>query len=199
MARWLMLDVDGVVVNGRPGDGGSWATDIERDLGISPDALQSVFFAPHWDAIVTGRADLGDVLEACLPALSRSVTAADVIDYWFARDSAVDEAVLGDCDALRAGGTRIALATNQDHRRAAYLMDRLGLGRHVDAMVHSAALGARKPDRAFFDAAAVSVGADPGDLVLVDDTARNVDAAREAGWRAIHWTKGVRLARLVAG
>ena len=31
----LMVDIDGVVVNGRPGDGAHWKTGLARDLGIS--------------------------------------------------------------------------------------------------------------------------------------------------------------------
>ena len=196
MPRWLMLDVDGVVVNGRPADGSSWATSIEEDLGISPERLGTEFFAPHWDEIVTGRAVLADVLGRCLPSLAPGVTVDAFLAYWFANDAAVDRAVLADCARLRRGGMRIALATNQEHLRAADLMDRLGLAAHVDTMVYSAALGVRKPDPAFFPAAAARVGAAPADCLLVDDTPANVDAARRAGWRAEPWTPGSRLADL---
>ncbi len=197
MKRCLMLDVDGVVVNGRQEDGRSWATDIERDLGVAPDRLQAVFFAPHWADIVTGRKDLLDVLEACLPALSPTVTAQAFIDYWFERDSCVDEAILAECDELRRRGLRIFLATNQEHMRARHLMDRLALGKHVDGMVYSAQIAAQKPQQAFFDAAAMSSGSAPEDIVLVDDTKANVEAALEAGWQALHWSKGSSLLDLL--
>ena len=197
MARCLMLDVDGVVVNGRPGDGASWAADIERDLGVAPARLQEAFFAPFWGDIVLGRAELLEVLEACLPELSPSLSARQFIDYWFERDSGLDAAVLADCDALRARGHSIFLATNQEHLRARYLMERLALRDHVDGMVYSAEVGARKPEPAFFHAAAERCGTAPRDILLVDDTAANVEAARAAGWRAAQWTAGDRLASLV--
>ncbi|MEG6508193.1 HAD-IA family hydrolase [Methyloligella sp. 2.7D] len=197
MQRCLMLDVDGVVVNGRPEDGKSWATDIERDLGIAPDRLREIFFEPHWPDIVIGRTPLLEALEACLPALSASVTAQDFIAYWFAKDSALDDAVLADCAELRARGMRIFLATNQEHLRARHLMEQLGLRDHVDGMIYSAAVAARKPSRAFFDAAAAHSGAAPENIVLIDDTKANVDAARETGWQAAHWSPGASLLALL--
>ena len=190
MKPCLMLDVDGVVVTGRPEDGRSWATDIERDLGIAPDALHAHFFAPHWGDVVIGRKPLLDALAESLPALSPSLAAQDFIDYWFSKDARIDEAVLAACDTLRGRGVQVFLATNQEHLRAAYLMDRLALRNHVDGIVYSAEIAARKPDRAFFAAAEKRSGAAPRDILLVDDTKANIDAARDAGWQAMHWTAG---------
>ncbi|GKX33496.1 MAG: hypothetical protein MnENMB40S_11140 [Rhizobiaceae bacterium MnEN-MB40S] len=192
-----MLDVDGVVVNGRPEDGLSWATDIANDLGVDPAGLQKVFFKPHWPDIVIGRKSLLDVLSVCLPTIAPSVSPQAFIDYWFDKDSWLDDSVLADCDALRAMGATIFLASNQEHLRANYLMDRLGLGKHVDGIIYSAQIGAKKPDHAFFDAAAKRRGRSPQDLVLVDDTIANVEAARAAGWHAAHWESSSSLMRLV--
>ncbi|WP_108659520.1 HAD-IA family hydrolase [Acuticoccus kandeliae] len=198
MTRCLMLDVDGVLVNGRPQDGRSWAHDIERDLGIAPAALQAQFFAPHWRAIVTGRKALLDTLETCLPAIAPNLAPSDFLAYWFANDSALDTALLAECDAMRAEGLRILLATNQEHMRAAHLMETLALADHVDGIVYSAAIGACKPDPAFFAAAERAAGTGGANLTLVDDTAANVEAARAAGWSAVHWRTGDSLAARLA-
>ena len=53
-----MVDVDGVLVTGRPQDGGHWQAGLADDLGIDADALNRHFFRPHWQAIVTGQAEL---------------------------------------------------------------------------------------------------------------------------------------------
>jgi putative hydrolase of the HAD superfamily len=107
MKGCLMLDVDGVVINGRPEDGQTWATDIQRDLGIVPERLHALFFVPHWDDIVTGRQKLSDVLETCLPELAPSLTVQEFVDYWFEKDSGVDETVLAECGELRKRGMSI--------------------------------------------------------------------------------------------
>jgi putative hydrolase of the HAD superfamily len=191
----LMLDVDGVLVSGRPRDGKHLFTDLEADLGVPLERLQREFFAVHWPAIVTGEEELKPRLARVLASIAPDVSAATLIDYWFENDSRIDTAVLDSVDRIRAGGTRVILATNQEHLRAKYLMEAMGLGGHVDGIAYSAALGARKPMPAFYAGAARIAGG--GDLVLVDDVLANVDAAIAAGWRGVQWTGGQRLEELL--
>jgi putative hydrolase of the HAD superfamily len=66
----LMVDVDGVLVDGRPEDGLHWQTSMEEDFGFTPDKLHRAFFAPHWEDIVLGRAAL---MERCLLRYRRSL------------------------------------------------------------------------------------------------------------------------------
>ena len=193
----LMLDVDGVLVHSH--NGGSWAADIERDLGIDPDRLSTEFFATHWSDVILGRKHLHAALDDCLPELSETLTAQEFIDYWFSRDSMIDEAVLADARALKAEGLAIYLATNQEHQRARYLMEAMGLAAHVDGIIYSAAIGEKKPRPGFFAAAEKRTGASPSELVLVDDAEANVAAARAAGWTAFQWTPEKSLAGLIRG
>ncbi|MAU19016.1 MAG: haloacid dehalogenase [Martelella sp.] len=195
MTKCLMLDVDGVIISGP--DGQSWARDIKRDLGIDPDLLETHFFIPHWPEIVAGKKALRAVLEECLPVLAAPVSPDDFMAYWFERDSTIDHDVLAACDRLRARGTRIFLATNQEHLRAEYLMAELKLSDRVDGIVYSAAVGAKKPDPAFFEAAEAKSGFAGADHILVDDQLRNIEAARAFGWHALHWTGGEDLEALV--
>ena len=186
----LMLDVDGVVVTGRPRDGKHPFADIETELGVPAALLQEKFFKTHWPAIVVGLEPLEPRLAAVLEEIAPSVTSAALIDYWFRNDSRLDETVLASVGRLRASGIRVLLATNQEHRRAAWLMDELGLDRHVDGIAYSAALGHRKPMPEFYAGASALAGADGHDLVLVDDVLDNVEAAIAAGWRGVHWVGG---------
>lgn len=195
MKRCLMLDVDGVLVHSR--NGGSWADDIRRDLGIDPEQLSSSFFIPHWPDVIIGRTSLEDALAAALPSLSSVLTIEDFIGYWFERDSMIDEAVLQDVRALKTKGIAVFLATNQEHRRARYLMANVGLKDEVDGIIYSAAIGAKKPSPAFFETAERQSGFGAEEIVFVDDTKANVEAARERGWTAQHWTEGQRLSALL--
>jgi putative hydrolase of the HAD superfamily len=196
--RTLMLDVDGVLVNGRPGDGQHFATGLEADLGLSAERLQKAFFHRHWEAIVTGKEPMTERLTAVLAEIAPQLSAETLIAYWFENDSRIDEDVLAGAAALRADGWRIFLATNQEHLRVRYLMETLGLAVHVDGIVYSAALGHKKPAHEFFRGAESAIAAAPHDLVLVDDALANVEAARRCGWRAIHWTNQGRLPDLLA-
>ena len=190
----LMLDVDGVLVSGRPQDGANLFADLEADLGVSPDVLRKRFFETYWTEVVTGKRGLLETLAPVLADIAPGLEAQVLVDYWLANDSRLDQALLADLPALRASGMRIFLATNQEHVRAKYLMDVLGLGACVDGIVYSAALGFRKPEPEFYWGANRQVGAKPRDIVFIDDNAYNVTAARKAGWAAMQWVSGMRLA-----
>jgi putative hydrolase of the HAD superfamily len=179
----LMLDVDGVLVTGRPRDGKHLFTDLEEELGVPLERLQREFFAVHWPEIVVGQAALEPRLSAVLAEIAPDVSAAALIDYWFANDARIDAEVLAGVDRLRASGIRVLLATNQEHLRAKYLMETMGLNRHVDGVAYSAALGYRKPMPEFYAGAARVAGVEPRELLLVDDVRDNIDAAIAAGWR----------------
>lgn len=196
--RVVMMDVDGVLVDGRPADGAPWRHDLETDLGMTLETLQRDFFHPRWSAIVTGKRDLRPELAEVLETVAPHVDVDRLIDYWFENDSRIDQGVLAALADLRARDVRVLLATNQEHMRARYLMETMQLSAHVDGIAYSAALGHRKPSAAFYEAATAMAGAAPAEIVLVDDTLENIDAARTFGWRGVHWTKGTDPATLVA-
>ena len=193
-----MMDVDGVLVSGRPTDGRHLFAELENDLGLSPDRLRETFFTPFWEAIVTGREGLTERLAPVLAEIAPKVSAERLIAYWFENDSRVDETVLAAVKRYRQRGVPVFLATNQEHMRADYLMQQVGLGEHVDGIIYSAALGCRKPTAAFFDQAAEIAGVEPADIVLVDDTLANIEGARQRGWNAVHWTNERPLAEALA-
>ena len=186
-----MVDVDGVVI--RPRAGG-WAADLETDLGLSSAVLQDHFFGPHWSDIVLGRARLRARLEPFLTVHAPRVSAEALIAYWFAKDAQLDHGLLADLAALRAAGIQLHLATVQEHERARHLWEVLRLRDRFDAMHYAAELGATKSDPAFYAAVEARTGFAPSDLILLDDTLGNVEAARAAGWGAVHWTGRDRLA-----
>ena len=196
--RAFMVDVDGVLVRGRPSDGRPWATDLQADLGIDPAELHREFFVPHWGDVIVGKAGLEERLAPALAEIAPSVTPERFITYWFAQDARLDDRLLDALALYRTCGVRIYLATNQEHLRATYLMQTLGLQEHVDGMVYSAALGCRKPDRLFFEKATRLSGFSPSELLLIDDTSENVEAARHAGWSGLAWRPGDDLRAVLA-
>lgn len=193
----LMLDVDGVLVCGRPQDGAHLFTDLQQDLGISLADLQREFFVPRWEAIVTGQKLLMAELSDALAVIAPTVKAQTLVDYWFRNDSRIIPDVLQDVTSLRAQGHRVFLATNQEHMRARYLLSEMHLADNVDGIIYSADVGHRKPATEFFALATERAGALPSQIVFVDDTEANVLAARAFGWNAIHWHQGMSLAEAV--
>ena len=91
------------------------------------------------------------------------------------------------------------LVTNQDHDRSRYLWREVGLERHFNDMIYSAALGVRKPEPGFYRAAARRTGFAPREHLLIDDTEENVLAAQVEHWNAVKWDRQSDLDELLAG
>lgn len=190
-----MVDVDGVLI-AHP-DARGWNVNLQRDLGISSDALQSGFFAPHWDDVVHGRATLRERLTPVLAELSSSVTYERLIEYWFSNDAHVDEQLLRELALLRAAGVEVHLATVQEHERARYLWNDLGFRHRFDGMHYAAAMGSSKPAAAFYRSVETAANLKPEAIFFIDDKEANVAAARACGWTAAVWTGKDTLASLM--
>jgi len=181
-----MVDVDGVLI-AHP-DARGWSANLEQDLGVPLMALQQTFFDRHWDDVVHGRASLRDRLAPALSEIAPSVTCDILIDYWFKNDAHVDRRLLAELQAMRSEGVEVHLATVQEHERASYLWDRLGLGDQLDGMHYAAALGCSKPDPAFYRSVEAATGLEPAAIFFIDDKPANVTGARNCNWTAALWT-----------
>jgi len=183
-AVWV-IDVDGVIVDAGNHD---WQGPIERTFGITPAQLRD-FFRSDWAACVEGRRDIAEALAPWLVRWQAPCDAEAFIAAWHHADAALNHGLLERLAAWRAAGARMVLATNQDHRRAAHLWHTLKLVDRFDAMVHSAAVGARKPDVAFWQVVADRIGEhEPHEVVVVDDSAANLAGAAPFEWRTHHFT-----------
>jgi putative hydrolase of the HAD superfamily len=190
----LALDVDGVLLDPDRAGLGSWTAEMERSFGITRLQFREVFFMRSWDDVVNGRRPVEAAVAEALAGLDADVEVEDFLTVWFAADFVPVDAAIG--LARRAGdaGCRVALATNQEHRRAAFLRERLGSVMPIDDLLYSADLGVQKHESVFFELASERLGLDAGrrgDVVFVDDVDHNVEQARRAGWQAVHAEPGV--------
>lgn len=192
----LMVDVDGVIV-GHP-DGRRWDHDMEADLGLSSAALQEQFFKPHFTDIVLGRVGLLERLEPVLAQIAPHLTCQQLTDYWFSKDSQLNQDLLEELAGYRAKGVELHLATVQEHLRADYLWTTLGLGERFDGFHYAAAVGWKKPDPEYYAAVEARTGLKPDELFFIDDAPKNIEAAQARGWKAAVWTGERRLADLLA-
>jgi putative hydrolase of the HAD superfamily len=184
--KTIMVDVDGVLLV-HP-DAAGWSGHLERDLGVSAEDLHRYFFNVHWDDIVCGRANLRERLASALKDIAPDITCNQLIDYWFSHDAHLNGELLGELDSLRSRGFKIHLATVQEHERAHFLWDHLGLRDHFDGLHYAADLGCAKPDLAFFHLITERTGHSSHEIFFIDDKIENVEGARKAGWSAAHWT-----------
>jgi FMN phosphatase YigB (HAD superfamily) len=86
--------------------------------------------------------------------------------------------------ALRNIGLRVAILSNWPPGLA-YFCEELGLLRYAEAVIVSSEVGAEKPDRAIFNAAARRLGLAPAEILHAGDTwVDDIEGARGAGFQA---------------
>jgi putative hydrolase of the HAD superfamily len=186
----LALDVDGVILDPDRGGAGHWTEALTRRHGITRVQLRESFFTRTWDDVVNGRLTIEHALADALADMGVAAEVDDVMACWFEADLVVYPETVRLARQAAEAGRRVVLATNQEHRRAALLEDRLGAMFPIDTVCYSAALGTQKHDPRFFELAGRQIGADPGSIVFVDDVEVNVARAAEAGWTAVHVVPG---------
>ncbi len=183
----LVLDVDGVVIRGRPDDGLPWYQTLREDLGLDREVLTDRFFNAGFLDALRGRADIGELLEDLFSSLDAPTTVEAFIDYWFSHDARLNDDLIELTHELRLrSGLRCFLATNQERHRTMHIWETLGLNKLFDAMVSSSDLGVCKPEPEFFRRAQQRLELTTDDRVLfVDDREQFVQAAQRHGWEAV--------------
>ncbi|NHI18241.1 HAD-IA family hydrolase [Phycicoccus endophyticus] len=174
--RAVLWDADGVLQH--TPDGWFEALRAGGGPGFAEDVLAAE--APA----VRGEAPLRDTLVGVLARRpDATVSLGELLSLWELAE--VDADALGLVAEVRARGLVCALATNQHDHRRSWMRDGLGLDRHFDAVFYSAELGVAKPEPAYFHRVLADLGLGPGEVVFVDDSRANVDAAASVGIRSV--------------
>ncbi|QIK83325.1 HAD family hydrolase [Sanguibacter sp. HDW7] len=179
----VLLDADGVLQDVPAREWGTWAQafvgDDVEEFFARVDLLERVAYA--------GRTDFLAGLARVLDDLGATADAEEVhVAVW--RRTLPVAGSLEVVDALRRNGYGVHLGSNQEPVRAAWMRESFGYDALLDSSHYSCDVGAAKPERAFFDEVVRRLGVEPGSVLLVDDTAENVEGARAAGLAAVLWT-----------
>jgi len=180
--RHVMFDADGVLQD-LPG---GWIAAAEAYFGE-----RALEFLQRSQAVqlptLAGQGDHLALLAVTLAEFGVTAGVGDVYrDIWLRMEPAA--ASLAVVRALRRSGYGVHLGTNQERYRAAHMREALGYDALFDVSCYSWELGAAKPDPAFFAEAARRIGAEPAVILFIDDSTRNVAAARAAGFAAEQWS-----------
>jgi putative hydrolase of the HAD superfamily len=187
VTRCVLLDALGTLVELEP----PWPY-LAADLGIEADErlvaavrAEMRYYREHSDE---GRdaATLADLRRRCAEVLSRELGREVAVNQMMAaiRFRAFPDAAPSLAE-LRARGVRLVCVSNWDFSLPDVLA-RCGLLNHLDGVVTSAAVGARKPDPRIFAAALDVAACAAGDALHVGDTPEeDLEGARAAGIRAL--------------
>lgn len=187
--KLIAWDFDGVINRGYQGDYFAWQEGFRADIGADPEKFTDfVWGQGHFDQVLTGKMDLLQLLEAWREDDEVALPAEDVLQWWLDRDCVLDPEVLAWSSACPIPGV---IATNNDHHRAAYIMNLLGAHK-MRRIFASGPLGVKKPDPGFYEAIEDWARLAPSEIVLIDDAAKNIAAAEARGWQTFHFTPETR-------
>lgn len=179
MLKALLLDLDGVLR--------VWHTDndarAEQATGLPRGAILEAAFADQLlSRVITGHLTDEAWRQGVVANLREAFPGIDVeraVELWSASPGAVNHETLELVRACRRTAS-VVLVTNATSRLPKDL-ERLGLLGEFDHVVNSSEVGYIKPQSQIYEAALRTAGADPSEAFFVDDSAKNVVAARALG------------------
>lgn len=191
--RAVVWDFDGVLNRaGRPDAGGvyPWQHRVAQELGIDAAAMAQAVFGRDKAALFTGQDDVLDRLAGWAAAAGVDLDPEEVLEIWFTADHNPDPELERILDLLAEAGVVQVILTNNEARRARWIAQDAGWGERVDALFASGETGLMKPAPEAFAAVEKALAMAPQELLLIDDTPRNVEAAEQRGWRGWDYTPG---------
>lgn len=166
--------------------------------GLSPHEIHGRV----WDSGLEAECERGDLSagEAAAriaAALEQPLTLEQLAAAW-ALAFEPDREVLAIARERRARGPVGLLTNNGPLLLHALPIALPEIARGFDPLLFSCRLRALKPTAAMFAAVVRETGRDPDQLLLIDDTAENIEGARAAGLRAVLYTRPATLRRELA-
>lgn len=187
---YILMDLDNVLLKTFKveNDGRQvfyWSENLEQDLGLTAQAFASFFDEGFMTAKTTK-----PVLEKWLDSVGSSVSADTFTDYWLKRDTNLDTEVWTWAKKQHNNGHILCLASNQAQIRYDYLFKKYpDLAKVFKTNFSSHLMGVIKPSPAFFEYALNTLQAKPADVVFIDDSLKNVTAARKLGIASLHFAE----------
>jgi putative hydrolase of the HAD superfamily len=190
--RTVVLDVGGVLVQWKPlelmrAHFGDLAADDAGARAVMAQVFQT--FAPEadWGAFDRGHVEPGALAEriAARTGYPRAQVEA-LIDAIPGHLQPMPESVAL-LERVRAAGHRLALLSNMPRPYAAHLERAHECFGWFEHRTWSGRLGVMKPQREIFDHVREAAQLDLAHAVFIDDHQGNIEAARNYGWRAIHF------------
>ena len=159
------------------------ATFLDRYWGLRPAYDLGQPATEYWSAVLDR--DLGGS-----PLVVDRLTRVDVRG-WLRRNPLTLRALAGHAHRT---GARLALLSNAPEPLARAI-DQLHWSRRFDHRYYSCRLGVAKPAPEAFRRVISDLGAQPGEMLFIDDRAENTRAARDLGMRTITFTSAGELDR----
>ncbi len=180
--RIVLLDIDGVINFGQ-----MFSHRYSKKYNVPISTLAKFFDGVFQDCIV-GKADLREELTHVLKEWKWKQSVDELLAYWFLDEVEYDQQILDTIYKLKKRGIKVYGASNQEHHRAKYLIEKTRLKDYIDEFFISAHLGVKKPDVNFYQKVLDTLGAEPSAIAYWDDDDGNVENAKKLGIRGYLFT-----------
>jgi putative hydrolase of the HAD superfamily len=192
MARAVVFDVDGVLVHGyhaRPEQRDAWDAAL-AEHGISADRFQREFIIDIFiKRVLIGEVPMVEALDRRLKAFGYKGPTMAILDLWLSFDCNPNTELLDIIGRLKSRDDVVLyLATNQDHSRAQFLWQTIGLRDYFTDMFYSARFGRTKYHKKFFELAEERMIVSDAPPIFFDDTQKVLDVAHKARWETVLFT-----------
>lgn len=181
MNKIIFFDADGVTIFQREK---FFSQRLSEDYGV-PVELIIPLFKNEFYKCVLGEMDLKEVLKSYIDKWGWKGSIDELLKYWWEGENKPNIPVLKVIDKLRAQGIKCYLTTDQEKYRANYIMNGIGLEKHLDGAFFSCNLGVSKSKQEYWEKVLRALNVEnPNEVQYWDDEQENVDTAQEAGIEA---------------
>jgi putative hydrolase of the HAD superfamily len=178
----VLFDADGVLITPPK----LFSEVYAGSIGVDPASFLPFFKGVFLDAL-EGKADLKELISAHPEIWHWQGDPTELLQRWFDAENQVDPDLLKVVKALKSRGILVALATDQEKYRAAYLRETMFPGVMDDVFV-ACEFGYRKENPKYFEKVLEVLSAkgvsDPATVLYLDDSAKNIMSARNVGINA---------------
>ena len=189
--RTVVFDLGGVLIDWNPRH--LYRKLFNGDTAAMEDFLATVCTQDWNECQDAGRT----IAEAEAEVLGRFPDKAELIRAFYGRfDEMMAGPIEGSVDLLEALHARevpLYALTNWSAETIRHALARFPFFERFRGIVVSGRLKVKKPDRRIFEHLVTAHGLVPSETVFIDDSPRNVEAARAAGLQALHFESPERL------
>lgn len=180
---------EGVLNKKPPRSHFNWLKQLVGDPRMSWHKYTQGVFSDLVKEIMVGKLNLMRPLELWAHLVRYPGDLEQLLQQWFKEDARPDGDVLAMVDRLKQARIKQILVTNNEPLRTKYIENCMGFDQHLDEIFASGRMGVAKPDQGFYRFVTESLEVPPDHMLLIDSHEENVEAARDAGWKAVHLTE----------
>lgn len=178
MLKALILDADGVIINGI-----RFSQRLKVDYGLTIEDT-AAFFQGKFQECLVGKADLKKELPQHLKEWGWNKSVEEFLEYWFKSEHQLNQELINYLSSIK-NKIKCYVATNQEKYRTEYIIDKMGFNQIFDKVFSSAYIGHKKPQKEFYEYFLKNIGdINKEEIIFWDNSKEHISSAQKVGLKA---------------